>query len=161
MTEKFRDQEDGKFQIQNNMKIMMTLLFSLAIFSCREKNVKTLVIQCSKERNLAEGLNIFAQIKEKGVSSQTLYEVFEATKNIEEKSRILDISFTLDDPVVFKMLQTFSWKEMKNEEINSILMIERGEKIRHLEKSIDITLDTLLDRDSLRSLSSSRFMKTY
>jgi hypothetical protein len=146
---------------RNKIKSIIILIAISIISSCAEKDVRSLVIECSKEDDLAKGLKIFAQIKKMGVDSQTLLDTFHATQIVKEKAKILDIAFTLNDPIAIYMMSEFSWSSLNKKKINSILLIERGEKVKELEQAIGVQLDSLLDSPDLNSLKNSEFMKSY
>ena len=120
-----------------------------------------IIVEYSKEENIEKRLYIFAELKKNRVDISDLYRAFQATRKREERIRLLDLAFALDDGIVFRMLRDFELSKLTRREIDSILIIERGDEILLIEKSTGLTLRSELDQESFQILKSSVFMSKY
>lgn len=143
------------------MKIIHILFFCFIISGCMRKSNLDIIVEYSKEENIEKRLYIFAELKKNRVDISDLYRAFQATRKREERIRLLDLAFALDDGIVFRMLRDFELSKLTRREIDSILIIERGDEILLIEKSTGLTLRSELDQESFQILKSSVFMSKY
>ena len=143
------------------MKIIHILFFCFIISGCMRKSNLDIIVEYSKEENIEKRLYIFAELKKNRVDISDLYRAFQATRKREERIRLLDLAFALDDGIVFRILRDFELSKLTRREIDSILIIERGDEILLIEKSTGLTLRSELDQESFQILKSSVFMSKY
>ncbi len=152
---------ESRKPVINFMKIIHILFFCFIISGCMRKSNLDIIVEYSKEENIEKRLYIFAELKKNRVDISDLYRAFQATRKREERIRLLDLAFALDDGIVFRMLRDFELSKLTRREIDSILIIERGDEILLIEKSTGLTLRSELDQESFQILKSSVFMSKY